>query len=100
MNPMFKREQCGADARAQFDRRVFGMTKDLVPTDPYVRLMIDVEALKGDAPIIIPSGPPPARPGGPPPGRRVEALATRSKSGIDTLKWSSEHEHSELRSAT
>jgi len=69
MNPMFKREQCGADARAQFDRREFGMTKDLVPTDPYVRLMIDVEALKGDAPIIIPARPPQgAGPDGPPPG--------------------------------
>jgi polyisoprenoid-binding protein YceI len=47
MHPMFKREICGADARAEFDRREFGMTTDIVPTDPNVRLSIQVEALRG-----------------------------------------------------
>jgi polyisoprenoid-binding protein YceI len=47
MHPMFKREVCGADARAEFDRRDFGITRDVVPTDPNVRLQIQVEALKG-----------------------------------------------------
>jgi hypothetical protein len=44
---MFKREICGADARAEFDRRDFGMTRDIVPTDPNVRLAIEIEALRG-----------------------------------------------------
>jgi polyisoprenoid-binding protein YceI len=47
MHPMFKREICGADARAEFDRRDFGMSRDIVPTDPNVRLSIEVEALRG-----------------------------------------------------
>ncbi len=47
MHPMFKREICGADARAEFDRREFGMPRDIVPTDPNVRLSITVEALRG-----------------------------------------------------
>lgn len=49
MHPMFKREICGADARAEFDRREFGMTRDIVLTDPNVRLSIAVEALRGAA---------------------------------------------------
>ena len=64
-HPMFKREFCGADVRAQFDRREFGMTRDIVPADPNVRLMIQVEAVLGD---VLPAPPPmPGGPGGPPP---------------------------------
>jgi polyisoprenoid-binding protein YceI len=55
MHPMFKREICGADARAEFDRREFGMTRDIVPTDPNVRLSIQVEALRGAELPAIPS---------------------------------------------
>ncbi|MFA9216780.1 MAG: YceI family protein [Sphingomonadaceae bacterium] len=47
IHPMFKREICGADARAEFDRRDFGMNRDIVLTDPNVRLSIAVEALRG-----------------------------------------------------
>jgi len=64
-HPMFKREFCGADVRGEFDRREFGMTRDIVAADPNVRLMIQVEAVKGDT---LPA--PPASfggAGGPPP---------------------------------
>jgi polyisoprenoid-binding protein YceI len=54
-HPMFKREICGADARAEFDRRDFGMTRDIVPSDPNVRLAIQVEALRGAELPPIPS---------------------------------------------
>jgi polyisoprenoid-binding protein YceI len=62
-NPMFKREVCGADARAEFDRRDFGMMHDIVDNNGRVRLQIQVEALKGDtlpAPPAGLPGPPPA----------------------------------------
>ena len=64
-HPFFKREVCGADARAEFDRRGFGMTHDIVNDNGKVSLQIQVEALKGDA---IPMPPPGAGmpPGGPP----------------------------------
>ena len=65
-HPMFKREVCGADARAQFDRRDYGMTRDIVPADPNVRLQIQVEAFQGDALPAFPQPPPGAS--GPPPG--------------------------------
>ena len=68
-HPMFKREICGADVRAEFDRREFGMTRDIVPADPNVRLLIQVEALQGDTlppmpplPVGGPGGPPAPRP--------------------------------------
>ena len=64
-HPMFKREFCGADVRGEFDRREFGMTRDIVPADPNVRLMIQVEAVKGDTLPAPP--PPPGGAGGPPP---------------------------------
>jgi polyisoprenoid-binding protein YceI len=73
-HPFFKREVCGADARAEFDRREFGMTHDVVNDNGKVRLQIQVEALKGDAiPMpppgagMPPGGPPPGAPPGPPP---------------------------------
>lgn len=62
---MFKREVCGADVRAEFDRRDFGMLHDIVDDNGKVRLQIQVEALKGDS---IPMPPPPGAgmpPGGP-----------------------------------
>jgi polyisoprenoid-binding protein YceI len=64
-NPMLKREMCGADAHAAFDRRDFGMTQSIFNNDGRVRLQIAVEAVKGDAPLAMPPGAPP---GGPPPG--------------------------------
>ena len=54
-HPLFKREVCGADLRAEFDRREFGMVHDIVNDNGKVRLQIQVEALKGDS---IPSPPP------------------------------------------
>lgn len=64
-HPMFKREVCGADVRAEFDRRDFGMVQDIFNDNGKVRLQIQVEALKGDS---IPMPPPGAGlpPGGPP----------------------------------
>jgi polyisoprenoid-binding protein YceI len=53
-NPMFKREICGADAYAEFNRGDFGMTKN-INYGPMVTLRIAVEALEGDQP----PGPPP-----------------------------------------
>jgi len=69
-NPMFKREICGADAHAEFDRRDFGMTHNIADDDGRVRLQIQVEAIKGDTVPAMPSGPPPGGfpPGGPPAG--------------------------------
>jgi polyisoprenoid-binding protein YceI len=66
-HPLFKREVCGADARAEFDRREFGMTHDIVDNIGRVRLQIQVEALKGDTLPAPPSGPPGAPPAGAPP---------------------------------
>lgn len=81
-HPMFKREVCGGDVHAEFDRREFGMMRDIIPSDPNVRLAIQVEAIQGDSlpqmgpppggrpPGGFPGGGPPggAFPGGPPPG--------------------------------
>jgi len=68
-HPLFKREVCGADVRAEFDRRDFGMDHDIVKDNGKVRLQIQVEALQGET---IPMPPPlPGAgmpPGGPPPG--------------------------------
>jgi polyisoprenoid-binding protein YceI len=68
-NPMYKREVCGADARGEFDRRDFGMVHDIVNNNGKVRLQIQVEAVKGDAPLAPPPGfgPPPGGPPGAPP---------------------------------
>jgi polyisoprenoid-binding protein YceI len=54
-HPLFKREVCGADVRAEFDRRDFGMMHDISDDNGKVRLQIQVEALKGD---VIPMPPP------------------------------------------
>lgn len=47
-HPMLGREICGADVRARFDRREFGMNRDIVAADPDVWLYIQVEAIRGD----------------------------------------------------
>jgi len=55
INPFFKREVCGADVTAKFDRTAFGMMQ-FVEGDPWVYLYIQVEAVKGSLPRM---GPPP-----------------------------------------
>lgn len=69
-HPMFKREVCGADVRAEFDRRDFGMLQDIFGDNGKVRLQIQVEALKGDSIPVPPAGfgAPPGSPPGPPLG--------------------------------
>ena len=74
MHPFLKREVCGAEARGEFNRTQFGMTRE-AEHDPKVSLIIDVEALKGEGVPPPPAGPPPggmppggSMPGGPPPG--------------------------------
>lgn len=73
MSAMFKREVCGADAKAELDRRDFGMTHDIFNNDGSVRLQIAIEAIQGDTlpqfgppPGGFPDGGPPGA-GGPPP---------------------------------
>lgn len=46
MHPMLKKEVCGADASAVFNRGDFGITKGLPMFAPEVRLAIQVEAVK------------------------------------------------------
>lgn len=53
-HPMFKREVCGTDAYAEFNRGDWGMTKN-IHYGPMVTLRIAAEALEGDQPV----GPPP-----------------------------------------
>ena len=68
-HPLFKREVCGADVRAEFDRRDFGMVDDVFDNNGTVRLQIQVEALKGDSIPLPPPGagmPPGGPPGAPP----------------------------------
>lgn len=74
-HPMFKREVCGADAYAEFNRGDFGMTKS-IEYGPMVTLRIAIEALLGDGPV----GPPPGfKPGGsPPPGMTPPPSGTAS----------------------
>jgi len=43
---MFKREVCGADVHAEFDRREFGLMRDIFNDNGNVRLQIMVEAVK------------------------------------------------------
>ncbi len=46
MHPMHKKEVCGADASAVFNRADFGITKGIPMFSPEVRLAIQVEAIK------------------------------------------------------
>jgi len=48
MHPMHKKEVCGADASATFNRADFGITKGIPMFSPEVRLAIQVEAIKKD----------------------------------------------------
>jgi polyisoprenoid-binding protein YceI len=64
---LFKREVCGADVRAEFDRRQFGMVNDIINDNGKVRLQIQVEAIKGDMIPMPPGMPPGAPPGNAPP---------------------------------
>lgn len=47
-HPMLKREVCGADAAATFNRTDFGINIAVPPFSPEVRLAIQVEAIKND----------------------------------------------------
>lgn len=47
-HPMLKREVCGADASATFNRADFGMTYGLPAFSPEVKLAIQVEAVKAN----------------------------------------------------
>lgn len=47
-HPMLKREVCGGDASAEFNRADFGMKVGLPKFAPEVKLAIQVEALKAD----------------------------------------------------
>lgn len=53
-NPFFKRQVCGADVTAKFDRTKFGMTQ--YAEDPWVYLYIQVEAVEGNS---VPAETPP-----------------------------------------
>lgn len=67
-NPMFGRDVCGADVHGDFDRTQFGLTK-AVEGDPTVRLIIQVEAVKGDTLPPMPPMPGMGKPpGAAPPG--------------------------------
>jgi polyisoprenoid-binding protein YceI len=46
MHPMYKREVCGADASAQFNRSDFGINSAVQFTGDWVRLAIQIEALR------------------------------------------------------
>lgn len=48
MHPRYKREVCGADAKAEFKRSDFGMNFGLPAFSPEVKLAIQVEAIKAD----------------------------------------------------
>ena len=48
MHPMLKREVCGADASATFNRADFGVTMGLPAFSPEVKLAIQVEAVKAN----------------------------------------------------
>jgi polyisoprenoid-binding protein YceI len=48
-NPYYKREVCGADASAEFDRTAYGMTAGVPKfSTPEVKLIIQVEAIKSE----------------------------------------------------
>jgi polyisoprenoid-binding protein YceI len=47
-HPMLKREVCGADATAEFNRTDFGLNYGVPMLAPWVKLQIQVEAIKAD----------------------------------------------------
>ena len=48
MHPMLKREVCGADASARFDRSDYGLSYGIPRFAPEVKLQIQVEAVRAD----------------------------------------------------
>ena len=48
MHPMLKREVCGADASARFDRSDYGLSYGMPRFAPEVKLQIQVEAVRAD----------------------------------------------------
>lgn len=48
MHPLLKREVCGADASARFDRSDYGLTYGIPRFAPEVKLQIQVEAIRAD----------------------------------------------------
>jgi polyisoprenoid-binding protein YceI len=77
MHPMLKREVCGGSARAEFDRREYGMTHDIFDNDGSVRLQIEFEAFRGETLPDFTKPPPGGFPaGGPPPGPPPGAAGT------------------------
>ena len=48
MHPMLKREVCGADASARFDRSDYGLSYGVPRFAPEVKLQIQVEAIRAD----------------------------------------------------
>ena len=48
MHPMFKREACGADASAEFNRADFGIGYGVPKFSPTVKLAIEIEAIKAE----------------------------------------------------
>jgi len=58
INPFFKKQVCGADVTAKFDRTKFGMTQ--YAEDPWVYLYIQVEAVEGNG--VPPESPPTGTP--------------------------------------
>lgn len=55
INPLIKREVCGADASGEFKRTDFGMTKYSPPYDPVIKLAIQVEAINNEGPAEQPT---------------------------------------------
>ena len=50
IHPLWRREDCGADAHGEFDRTSFGMDYAAEYGPTWVRLAIQVEALREDKP--------------------------------------------------
>ena len=48
MHPMLKREVCGADASARFDRSDYGLSYGIPRFAPEVKLQLQVEAIRAD----------------------------------------------------
>jgi polyisoprenoid-binding protein YceI len=48
MHPLLKREVCGADASARFDRSDYGLSYGIPRFAPEVKLQIQVEAIRAD----------------------------------------------------
>lgn len=56
-NPLFGREVCGGDFEATLSRGAFGISFASTMADDSVRLLVQVEAVRGDEPAAAPGGP-------------------------------------------